>query len=49
MKTCHLVWGAVLALAVSSSAQAALDTTPDEIAMLPAYCDAKMGKRAPEP
>ncbi len=47
MKTCHLVWGAALALVVNTSAQAALDTTPDEITTLPAYCDAKMGKQTP--
>ncbi|HEX7972167.1 MAG TPA: tetratricopeptide repeat protein [Thiobacillus sp.] len=48
MKTRHLAWGVALGLAMNGSAQAALDTTPDEIAVLPAYCDAKMGRRTPE-
>ncbi|MHB1145666.1 MAG: tetratricopeptide repeat protein [Thiobacillus sp.] len=48
MKICHHVWSATLMLTMAFPAQAALDTTPDDIAMLPAYCDAKMGTRAPE-
>lgn len=41
-------WIVGLALAASGPAFAALDTTAQEIAMLPAYCDAKMGRQAPE-
>jgi tetratricopeptide (TPR) repeat protein len=44
----HLVWGAALATLLNSPAQAARDRTPDEIAMLPPYCDAKMGRKTPE-
>lgn len=48
MKIFHHVWRATLMLAMAFPAQAALDTSPDDIAMLPAYCDAKIGTRAPE-
>jgi tetratricopeptide (TPR) repeat protein len=48
MRTRYFLWGAALMLVLNVPAQAALDTTPDEIAMLPPYCDAKMGRRAPE-
>lgn len=48
MKIRNLMWGAIFAFAFNFHVQAALDTTPDDIAMLPAYCDAKMGRRTPE-
>ena len=41
-------WMLYLALGAASQVHAALDTTAQEIAMLPAYCDAKMGRQAPE-
>lgn len=48
MKTGHHVWCASLMLAMAFPAQAALDTTSDEIAMLPPYCEARMVGKAPD-
>lgn len=44
----NLMWGAIFAFAFNFHVHAALDTTPDEITMLPAYCDAKMGRQTPD-
>ncbi len=44
----HVLPGVLLALATVTPAQAQMHTTPAEIAMLPAYCDAKIGRKLPE-
>lgn len=48
MKTRHFIWTAVISLVLNSPALAVMGATPDEMAMLPPYCDAKMGSRNPE-
>jgi tetratricopeptide (TPR) repeat protein len=42
------MWGATFAFAFNFQVQAAMDTALDEIAMLPAYCDAKVGRQMPD-
>lgn len=39
---------AILGLALTSPVNAAIDTTAQDIALLPPYCDAKMGRQAPD-
>ena len=41
-------WMLCLALGAASQVHAAENTTAQDIAMLPPYCDAKMGRQAPE-